>query len=294
MSSAFRRQTLSGRSAALLALIAALALFLAYAPTAQAQASNDADLSALTLQADGQTLTLTPSFASGDIAYAASVAYSVPWLTVTPTASDSGATITVNTPALSAAIAVGSAAASPLLLLNTGDNAIAIQVTAADGSTKTYTVTVTRPNGGCGASTGIVPAQTRMLAECATLLGLKADLVGSGTDLNWAANVNIRNWDGFAPGIVGDLPAFSGNRIVRLHLRSKGLAGVIPPELASLTGLERLYLNNNQLSGSIPPELSNLTRLGILHVNSNRLTGNIPLKWANSRASQTSILTTTY
>ena len=97
LSSALLRQTLSGRSAALLALIAALSIFLAYVPTAQAQVSVVADLSALTLHVDGQPLTLDTPFARLTTDYAASVDSSDPWLTVTPTAADSGATITVNT-----------------------------------------------------------------------------------------------------------------------------------------------------------------------------------------------------
>ena len=290
MPSALRRQALPGRSAALLALIAALSIFLAYAPTAQAQVSNVARLSALTLHSGGQPLTLDPIFSDTTTAYTATVDSSVPWLTVTPTAMDSGtgttadpgATITVNTPVLSAAIPVDSGVASPLLLLNTDDevnpieispavdgaNPIAIEVTAADGTTQTYTVTVSRPNPGCNLSnTGIQTAQTRLLAECATLLGLKDELVGSGTDLNWATTVNISSWEGItAPG----------DGVTKIRLTNKGLAGVIPPELGSLTNLTQLYLDNNQLTGSIPPELDNLTNLTNLYLDSNQLTNAIP------------------
>ncbi len=216
---------------------------------------------------DGQPLTLTPTFSSSAIAYTASVDSAVPWLTVTPTVSDSGATITVNTPVLSAAITVDSAAASPLLLLNTGANAIEIVITAADGSPKTYTVTVTRPDGGCGASTGIQAAQTRLLADCATLLGLKAALVGSGTELDWAANTDIRNWEGIT---------ISGNRVDKIILSYKGLAGVIPPELGSLSNLTDLSLNSNRLTGKIPTELGRLTHLTELFLNNNQLTDEIP------------------
>ena len=269
MTSTLRRQALSGRSAPLLALIVALSLFLAYAPTAQAQASTDATLSALTLQADGQPLTLTPSFASGAAAYTASVAGSVPWLTVTPTVSDSGATITVNTPALSSSTPVDSGAASPLLLLDTGDNAIEIEATAADGSTtKTYTVTITRPDGGCGSSAGIVPAQTRLLADCATLLGLKDELRGAA-DLNWATNVAIADWDGV-------ILSSDSSRLNRLALSVNDLTGSIPPELGSLTNLENLVLNANRLTGNIPPELGSLTNLEYLLLHENELTGSIP------------------
>ena len=275
MSSALRRQTLSGKSAALLALIAALSIFLAYAPTAHAQAaSSDANLSALTLQADGQTLTLTPTFSSGATAYTAPVNSSVPWLTVTPTASDSGATITVDTPVLSAATGVTSGADSPLLLLNVGANAIAIAVTAADGSTnKTYTVTVTRAaDAGCGASTGIQARQTRLLAECETLLGLKAELVGSGTNLNWAATRAITSWTGIT---------IQSSRVAYIELGKKGLAGVIPPELGSLSYLTLLRFDENQLTGLIPPELGRLPFLRLFRFDNNQLSGEIPKELGN-------------
>ena len=278
LSSALLRQTLSGRSAALLALIAALSIFLAYVPTAHAQ-SSDATLRSLTLQVDGQPLTLDPVFSSVEIAYTASVAGSVPWLTVTPTASNPGVNITVNTTVLSSAITVNSAATSPLLLLNTGDNTIEIVVTAADGvevtaddSSTTYTVTVTRRNdAGCGASTGIIAAHARLLAECATLLGLKDELRGAAA-LNWAANVNITSWDGIT---------ISGNRVHHIDLRKKGLAGVIPSELGSLSNLTRLYLNINRLTGQIPKELGRLTNLERLWLDINRLDGAIPPELGN-------------
>ena len=60
-------------------------------------------------------------------------------VTVTPTANHAGATITVNTGAVTSGSASGSQS------LNVGANTITIVVTAQDGSTKkTYTVTVTR------------------------------------------------------------------------------------------------------------------------------------------------------
>ncbi len=280
--SALRRQALSGRSVALLALIAALSIFLAYAPTGHAQVSADATLSALTLQAGEQTLPLDSAFTSDDTAYTAVAESSVPWLTVIPTPSDSNATIMVNTPVLPvatsvnsvAADAVDSVAASSLLLLNIGANDIDVEVTSADGSTtKTYTVTVTRADAGCNESdTGIKPTQDRLLADCATLLGLKDALVGSGADLNWAADVAIASWDG---------NKVSGDDITEIDLSSKGLTGVIPPRLGSLDDLTSLNIRNNKLTGEIPPELGNLDALTSLDISDNQLTGEIPPELGN-------------
>ncbi len=98
--------------------------------------SNDVTLSALTLSAG----TLSPVFDSGTIDYTATVANAVASLTVTPTATVAGATITV------AGDAVDSGTPSEEITLSIGENPIMVVVTAEDGSTETYTITVTRPD----------------------------------------------------------------------------------------------------------------------------------------------------
>ncbi|WP_347857974.1 BspA family leucine-rich repeat surface protein, partial [Planktomarina temperata] len=92
-------------------------------------ASSDATLSALTLSSGS----LSPGFASGTLAYTASVANSVSSLIVTPTTNDANATATVN----------GASATTPVTL-TVGSNTVTVQVTAQDGSTQSYTVAVTR------------------------------------------------------------------------------------------------------------------------------------------------------
>ncbi len=97
--------------------------------------SNNADLSNLTLS----TGTLTPVFASATTSYTSSVANAVNSITVTPTAADAGATITVN------GNAVTSGTASGAIALNVGSNIITVVVTAQNTTTtKTYTIDVTR------------------------------------------------------------------------------------------------------------------------------------------------------
>jgi len=77
---------------------------------------------------------LSPSFASGTLAYTASVPNSVSSLIVTPTTNDANATATVN----------GASATTPVTLA-LGSNTVTVQVTAQDGvTTQSYTVTVTR------------------------------------------------------------------------------------------------------------------------------------------------------
>ncbi len=85
--------------------------------------------------------TLTPTFAAGTTTYTASVPNATTSITVTPTVSDSTATVIVKlTP-------VASGDASGAITLDVGSNTITTVVTAQDGSTSTYTLTVTRANG---------------------------------------------------------------------------------------------------------------------------------------------------
>ena len=99
------------------------------------RADADATLSGLTISAG----TLSPTFASDITSYTASVANSVSGVTLTPTASHAGATITVGR------TAANSGFPSDTQELFVGANAIDIIVTAEDVfTTKTYTVTVTR------------------------------------------------------------------------------------------------------------------------------------------------------
>ncbi|MEM1119122.1 MAG: cadherin-like beta sandwich domain-containing protein, partial [Bacteroidota bacterium] len=96
--------------------------------------SSNADLNALTLSAG----TLNPTFASGTTAYTATVNNVPTSVTVTPTVADANATVTVN------GTAVTSGTASSAINLNVGSNTLTIEVTAEDGTKKTYMLTVTR------------------------------------------------------------------------------------------------------------------------------------------------------
>jgi len=95
---------------------------------------SDASLNNLTISA-GE---LTPAFASATLAYTARVLNHITSITVTPTASDTGVTITVN------GAPVNSGEASAAINLNEGTNNIAVVVTAPDNSAQTYTIVVTR------------------------------------------------------------------------------------------------------------------------------------------------------
>ncbi|XP_011654460.1 probable LRR receptor-like serine/threonine-protein kinase At1g56130 isoform X3 [Cucumis sativus] len=62
------------------------------------------------------------------------------------------------------------------------------------------------------------------------------------------------------------------------HLKVSGLdiAGVIPPELWTLTSLTYLNLEKNLLSGTLSPSVGNLTQLHTLRIQINKLSGKLP------------------
>ncbi|OKL36238.1 cadherin-like beta sandwich domain-containing protein [Domibacillus mangrovi] len=95
--------------------------------------SGNADLSSITLS-DG---TLSPVFDGEITNYTASVENIVTDVDITSIVSDVAATITVN----GSVVASGNAANIPLTV---GVNTISVMVTAQDGTTKTYTLVVTR------------------------------------------------------------------------------------------------------------------------------------------------------
>ena len=99
----------------------------------RAALSDNADLGSLTISSG----TLSPQFSSSDITYTASVDNSVTQVTVTPTASDSLATIAVN------GNTVTSGTGYILTGLTAGTTTVTVIVTAQDSTTKTYTITVT-------------------------------------------------------------------------------------------------------------------------------------------------------
>jgi hypothetical protein len=101
--------------------------------------SNDATLSGLTIS----DVTLSPIFGASTNSYTASVKNSVSTITVTPTRNQANATIQVRVGAGSYA-SVNSGSASSGLGLSAGSNTVNVLVTAQDGATNTYTITITR------------------------------------------------------------------------------------------------------------------------------------------------------
>lgn len=106
-----------------------------YKITVTRAASSEAGLSNLSLSSG----TMNPAFATGTTSYQVSAGNAVSSLTVTPSATQAGSTITVNgTPETSGT-------ASAAIPLKVGQNAVLVNVTSPDGtSTKSYSLFITR------------------------------------------------------------------------------------------------------------------------------------------------------
>lgn len=134
-------------------------------------ASATANLSALTLSAGN----LAPAFAAGTLSYTASVPNGTATLTVTATAANPTSTLKVN------GTTVASGAASDAIALAVGNNAISVEVTAQNGSTKrTYTVTVNRAGNGNADLSGLsLSAGTLAPAFAAATTGYTATVANA-------------------------------------------------------------------------------------------------------------------
>ncbi len=114
----------------------------------QQQASSDATLSALTGSTSGDgasfgdALALSPAFSPATASYSASVPHGATHARLTPTANDAGAAVRAGRGTSLSAVAAGGS--SGAIALAVGDNALAVEVTAADGTVRTYAVTVAR------------------------------------------------------------------------------------------------------------------------------------------------------
>lgn len=110
--------------------------------------SGNANLSALAPSAGA----LNPAFSPAVTSYTATIGNAVTAIALTPTVADSKATVTVD------GHVVGSGSASGAIALAVGSTAVAVVVTAQDGTTRTYTVTVVRAPSGDAALATLAPS----------------------------------------------------------------------------------------------------------------------------------------
>lgn len=100
--------------------------------------SDDSYLSDLTVRANGTKVSLSPSFTKKTFNYIANVGTSATYVTITPSASDSGSTIWVN------GSKVKSGNASSSISITSNSTRIPVKVESEDGNTTTYYVTVSK------------------------------------------------------------------------------------------------------------------------------------------------------
>ena len=153
--------------------------------------STDATLSGLAVNDGSTDLMLNPGFAPDEDTYTASVASTVAEVTVTPTTTDDGATIEYLN-ASNMTLADAGTEAGQQVALAVGANVIKVKVTAEDGTTKTYAVTVHRVSPTCTLNTG------DLWCGVVTVGALKTS--GSTTGYGFSSSVGHLSDTGFSVG----------------------------------------------------------------------------------------------
>nr|CAD1822285.1 unnamed protein product [Ananas comosus var. bracteatus] len=107
----------------------------------------------------------------------------------------------------------------------------------------------------------------------AALLGFLAGVPHSRRGLNWGAGAPVCGGGGW----TGVTCAADGSRVVALRLPGIGFNGPIPPNtLGRLSALQILSLRSNGLSGPFPADLARLGSLVELHLQVNSFSGPLP------------------
>ena len=197
--------------------------------------SSDASLN--TLEIKEASLDFDP----GTDTYTVNV-YGVTIVTLTPTANHPDAEITVN----GNTVQRGSSAI--VALDDDGETSIEIEVTAEDGNTRTYTLTVM-----------YCPGEEREILKMFYVL-TEGDMWEENK--GWNTEDSLRNWHG--------VETENGNITVLSLPDNRLSSGEVPEALRCFGGLEELLeldlSDNSDLGGELPRGLSELNNLGVLDI----------------------------
>uniref|UniRef100_UPI00292DD1E0 putative Ig domain-containing protein n=1 Tax=Pedobacter nototheniae TaxID=2488994 RepID=UPI00292DD1E0 len=214
--------------------------------------STNADLSGLATSAGS----LNPTFVTATTAYNVSTNTTTSTATVTATLADLTANMQVNVNGGGYAV-LNNNTASGNLPLNFGNNIITIKVTAEDGSVKTYTLTINRPNasqtitfastvttaygttdfdpGASSATSAINPiTYSSSNAAVATIVGGKIHIVGLGNTNITASQAGSIGFDA-APDVVQVLTVVKGTASIALSNLSQIYDGTTKAATATTT-----------------------------------------------------------
>ena len=249
--------------------------------------STDATLSALTVTAGGSDLV---TFASGTTDYTPMVANDVEEVTVTAMTTDSGAMFEYLDGSDMTLTDADTGVDGHQVTLAVGDTVIKVKVTAEDGTTKTYKVTVTRAaamtGGICDRTQQVQDAILAELADVddcavvtvANLAGLTSLQVASQSidslksgDFAGLTSVTLLN---LASNSFTTLPAdvFSGLTALTTLVLAGGELTLLPAGVFSdLTNLTGMNLSNNALESLPGAVFSDLTALSALRLHDNSL-----------------------
>ncbi len=214
----------------------------------------NAGLSALTISAG----TLMPEFDSATFTYSATVPNAVATLTITPTAVDSGSTVTVNGAAMTTAA------------LDVGANEIEVVVTAANSITPIYRLTVTRD----------VPrvniCDRTPQVEAAILAAINPTPACESVPETALAGITELDFDSASISSLanGDFAGLSG--LVTLNLNFNSFTSLPVDVFDGLLALETLILTNSLLTTLPADVFDGLTALESLDLSENVLFTTLP------------------
>ena len=151
--------------------------------------------------------------------------------------------------------------------------AVAIGGFRDDASPTDTTVTVSpvpalSPEGCFGVAVTNPEANTELVADCESLLGLRNTIRGT-QPLDWTGSKAVSEWEGVT---VSGTP----QRVTGLDLSDGGLDGQLSGLLGNLTGLTTLDLSGNPLTGMIPSKLALLTNLTTVSLDGTEFDGCAP------------------